>query len=1539
MAVPTIDTVKQDGPITILHLSDLHFGWDGDERGRTDRDLALKGLLRQLRKVEPEWRPEVVSVTGDIGWKGQASDYAEAGRWLGEVLGLLGLTPEALFLCPGNHDSSRAKAQLNPRPQSSAEADGRLVVPIPDSVELPFQAFSDFSRNMNVPPYRLGDIESFTAGCRSYRGLNFVSHNSAWYSQGNDDKDRLWIGVNLIKLMESRGQLPHPSDLAEHPATIALMHHPREWFHEEELHAYGPRPSTFEYLVRRCHLLLTGHTHDAPRPADQLAEAAWHLSGGAAYAGANHFNSFRLIRVEGGRFVYRTFEYDPRSSDNNWRQVTDARPIQINFKWEGAAVEFSVGLQGEVYRGTQSELARWREDAAADAGRYVEMKSRALKGRGQLPGILARKVSLQVKGIREPFDTGGRLRADLRPDLMTSLLEAGRQSRRTLLLGDLGTGKSTLAGEFVGQALSEGERTLAFILPAKSLKPEHLSTVKDLLAAAAEYFSKQISPASVPIEIEALLDERIKLTIVLDGLDEVSLHHASAILNRSSQLVESWPDVNVVATARPVELRGVSYEEWQVLVTNPLSEEEKYHLYENEALADGYGEADAKEVAARLLQKLRTFPNLYSMASSPLVVRLLYPKLLATGGEMKLTLGDLLYDLIKERFGQWTAKDNKQTPTTGFAAAYPDELSRVTLFSQLAIGLGERRAMPVEEARRRLENLVRSSGAANSHVLAEEALQFLSQSGAAIVDEELEFPLQPFFEVLCGFGLATTWQSAPEAVSELEDGQWRTVSFAATAVRRLGLAEPLRPQLIHYIERLLSVRENVPAAAFIVSESRDRLCAEAFVSGSAKLGLRPLMLTAGERRASARVIAESIKLAGPMGFDWFFDSYLDPRYPITNWASGYFDQIFEQWAFLSLEGVTESERERLGTMIMPHIQAGTSQLIDTIPLIALLIPEEFELEDRLWYTATSLGKEFFTARAERLLEAAYGAGHAAVLNDTLVKHALKGVENAAFASCLWLKLNGSEQPPAEIVKALVHAYGSPRPYLRFKHCIEQCAVRIGKQRWEEFLWDSLNDRDGHLSAGSALCLLDMGMGNLASLGKALLKALHDGAYVRRAEEHLSRLVHEGGEEAVMWLAGHIAKMDRNWGGHSGWWRIFLAELPRLSDRGPQLLASCVGAIDYLLLPRRPEIRQAFRNLLGGPHGQEYWHTLRSLLNGDDGEKRYGAAMILVASEPGSESQALEIVVRQESPPSDMSRHEWLSFCLTLSFGPSVLTNLQSKLPTFDALAEDFALAILNRNGIRLDDHQRERLIRGLSAWWNYGLDSDDPKQKVVAQEASFEALVSTAKGGVKEHATGAARNLIEHHASKLSQALYARCMALALPNMGPWGLAPLREQLLRMEADPDYANTVKAASDEIVTQGGERPLLDVIREALVDEHAWEEVLLRMFDPQPFKSGTDYEDDGQWFLDLGKLAPKYKRAIGNAAVKLLGEERIKYSFRGEGQQWLAIIADEFVGVPKELLEQALHRGNVIRESATAVILARLGEVPSGYKRRRGVAARP
>ena len=52
--------------IVILHISDLHFGWGGQEKERAERDLALNGLLNQLRALEKDWAPHLICVSGDI---------------------------------------------------------------------------------------------------------------------------------------------------------------------------------------------------------------------------------------------------------------------------------------------------------------------------------------------------------------------------------------------------------------------------------------------------------------------------------------------------------------------------------------------------------------------------------------------------------------------------------------------------------------------------------------------------------------------------------------------------------------------------------------------------------------------------------------------------------------------------------------------------------------------------------------------------------------------------------------------------------------------------------------------------------------------------------------------------------------------------------------------------------------------------------------------------------------------------------------------------------------------------------------------------------------------------------------------------------------------------------------------------------------------------------------------------------------------------------------------------------------------------------
>lgn len=349
----------------VLHLSDLHFGWEGDENGRTNRNLALNGLFSVLGKLKKDWRPDCVCISGDVGWAGRADDYKDARRWIEQLLGELNLLPEALLMCPGNHDAKRVVAQRNARPGSAEEADRVLGVPIQEHYEKPFEAFIQFCKEIGTPPYTLGPTKSYLVGVRFFQGLNFVAYNSAWSSQDNHDKEKLWLGLPQIRYLEKESQLPNPEQIATWPPIVAFFHHPYEWFHQDEIHASEKRPNTFDYMARRCHLFFTGHTHGEVRDADQFAGGGWHLSGGATYAGASHFNFFRLVQVKPTRFVYRTFEFDPRSADNVWWEKGRAKSLA--FKGSRKRDNSTTSLSSPGPKGTDVKTERTEKGSLLQA--------------------------------------------------------------------------------------------------------------------------------------------------------------------------------------------------------------------------------------------------------------------------------------------------------------------------------------------------------------------------------------------------------------------------------------------------------------------------------------------------------------------------------------------------------------------------------------------------------------------------------------------------------------------------------------------------------------------------------------------------------------------------------------------------------------------------------------------------------------------------------------------------------------------------------------------------------------------------------------------------------------------------------------------------------------------------------------------------------------------------------------------------------------------------------------------------------------------
>lgn len=1505
----------------LLHLSDLHFGWDGDESDRTNRELALKGLLERLLSLEPEWKPDILCITGDVGWKGQKTDYDLAAPWVKSLIDRLMIPIDAVFLSPGNHDSSRLATKRIPRPSTPREADEILAPPgVPRYLQEPFDAFVAFSRELGVPPYRLGEDESHLLGSRRFARYDIVCLNSAWFSKGDDDRGKLWIGLPLLQYMERLGQLPNPEKIQEWPPTIVLLHHPKEWLSGEEIAGHDLRKNTIDYICARAHLVLTGHTHGTVRKADRLTQAAWHLSGGAAFNGASHFNSFRLIRIERDRFVYRSFEFDPRSVDNNWTQRGAAESLL--FSREPAMLSEEASAQAPT------RLEDYREKASSDALRVIESKSRALKPFGNLPESTPLRVSVEVE-IKPPrFSPDGTLKRKAeKQHNAVPLFDAARQHRRSLLLGDLGSGKSTLAARFVLDTMGANDRLLSCLIPARDLLLSSPSTIKSFLKTLSRYFNEQIAPSLAPLDFERLLSKGTELCFVVDGLDEVNRELVPAILNNLGGLTENWPSVQILAIGRPVELLGVNYQGWKLLSPARLTDEDRRDFFRKEAVADGKTAQEAKELANDVLKTLKAVPNLYDLANTPLSVRLIYATVSERKGDSSSTLGDLLTEMIKERLGRWAAKDGKRSTTPNFESEFPDEEARANLLARLALTLQDGKATSQEEALRVLRSLVKLQPHSNEYVLAREAIDYFRNAGLLIADDQIHFPFQPVFEYFRGRGLALLW-AEPGGVSPwLKPTHWRIVSFAATVIRRQGLIEKMRTKLMIFVEHLLAEAHNTPAAAYIISESRDDVLAIAFIEGLGKLGPRPLWSFGDEEQQSDRAIAESIMLAGRTGFDWFFSSYLEPRYPFPWAGSRVVTGVFQEWAALNLEKITEYEKGKLRSLVRPHIDTGTFLNIEVIPTLALLVPEAFEQHEKLWHFAGLLGRRRFAEHAANRIRAAFSSGQKDLVNTILLKRA----DSIPVAS-LWMELN-NDLPPSQIAKTAVSAMAGERPEADYQELIEACISRIGSERWERCLrWYVFEDAT-NIAAGAAIALYKNGERHLALLGRPLLKALHDGGYLSNAEGILRDIVQNGGSNAIRWLAWEIATEGRRDfdGAHSGWWRILLAHLPSLGDKGPTVLEKCLGSIGPFLFPRYPEIRQGFRDLLEGSHGAAYQRVLNDRLFDPDPAIRHGAALILLTVNPASEAKALEVFARSISRGRWHSWFELYGFILSLPFGSAVFSHLKAKLTEFDAGAETFLMAVLFRNGVQLGEVHLRKLTRGLLADINLSFPSRDQELPILADPALFPYLREIVENAVDRIAQWAADKILTYHKARADLHLTARCCVLSLTRISWWELERIEGEIQRLKTDPSYAEAIKDASKKASETIGKRPLIDIIGETNDNLASWEEVVWRLLCDDT-EIGHEFEHTGQWLLDFGRSQPDRGKLIGEAAAKFLEDPRVQNSRFHEMVHWLALLADEFVGLPNERIERAALHGSGIHETARCALIARLGVTPKGFARR-------
>lgn len=246
----------------IVHLSDLHI--DSIEKERPEFGRLRTALIDDLKKLltSKGLTVDVVAITGDLIDKGAtATKFEAADNFINELQEKLNIDLDIIKIVPGNHDFARIRianhAVETMRTQSNDDEKEIFEHQWQTSISQKCNLYYEFLKGT------LGiDSSNFHyGGCvnrltLSHGTINFVLLDSAWSTTGNEDYENVMIGKwQTEEILAELKKLPE-SDL-----TIAMMHHPINWFKPEQsdmLKEFFMSPTRFGVDA-----LLHGHIHEA----------------------------------------------------------------------------------------------------------------------------------------------------------------------------------------------------------------------------------------------------------------------------------------------------------------------------------------------------------------------------------------------------------------------------------------------------------------------------------------------------------------------------------------------------------------------------------------------------------------------------------------------------------------------------------------------------------------------------------------------------------------------------------------------------------------------------------------------------------------------------------------------------------------------------------------------------------------------------------------------------------------------------------------------------------------------------------------------------------------------------------------------------------------------------------------------------------------------------------------------------------------------------------------------------------------------------
>ncbi|WP_278450066.1 metallophosphoesterase family protein [Pseudomonas lundensis] len=253
-------------PAVFIHVSDIHFGQEKDDRIHIHADVKQQ-LITDAKEVVSKiagGTAHGILVTGDIAQTGRWSEYEAAGIWLDELAASVGVQIHRVQMVPGNHDLDRTKLSFagqhildHIRAGGTREYEEILNNPT-DRAAL-FARFEDYGRfsfAYNCPLNNEGAFASeMEVNLAPGRAIRFIRFNSSLLCHGGerDEHPELILGARQFTIPRTSGV-----------ENVVLVHHPLSWYKDQD--------QVRDYIRSRARVFISGHEHDPKVSIDNVED-------------------------------------------------------------------------------------------------------------------------------------------------------------------------------------------------------------------------------------------------------------------------------------------------------------------------------------------------------------------------------------------------------------------------------------------------------------------------------------------------------------------------------------------------------------------------------------------------------------------------------------------------------------------------------------------------------------------------------------------------------------------------------------------------------------------------------------------------------------------------------------------------------------------------------------------------------------------------------------------------------------------------------------------------------------------------------------------------------------------------------------------------------------------------------------------------------------------------------------------------------------------------------------------------------------------